>query len=82
MRDPGPGRPDGANLTTRAFEYGPGKTLTRSVACAALPGWGTNPVGVSAQSGPLSPKTACSFRISATSGGGTSVGKVKKLKTH
>jgi len=82
MRDPGPGRPNGANVTTRAFEYGPGKTLTRSVACAALPGWGTNPVGVSAQIGPLSRTSAYSFRVGATSGGGASVGKVKKPKTR
>jgi hypothetical protein len=74
--------PNGSNVTACTFEYGPGKTFTQSVPCSSLPGSGTSPVAVSAALGSLTHKTIYSFRISATNGGGTTVGKAKKLKTH
>ena len=96
MRDPGRGRPVLIVACTAELTAGAGSAAASGGSTGAqgqtryakvrrlcaLPGVGASPVGVSAQIGSLAGKTAYSFPISATSGGGTSVGKVKKLKTH
>ncbi len=73
--------PNGNEVLACSFEYGLTTAYGQSVPCSSLPGSGTSPVAVSATLAGLTPKTAYHFRIAATSSGGTSVGKGKKLKT-
>ena len=74
--------PNGGEVSSCTFEYGPGTTLTQSVPCSSSPGAGDVPVGVSAHLSGLTPKSAYRFRITASSAAGTSTGKTKKFKAH
>lgn len=74
--------PNGATVTACTFEYGPSTAYGQSAPCSSLPGSGMSPVAVSAPISGLTSKAVYRFRITATSAGGTSYGKAKKLKTR
>lgn len=73
--------PEGTNVTSCQFEYGTTPSLGSSIACEALPGSGTSPVGVLATLEGLSANSTYYFRISATNTGGTSHGAKESLRT-
>ncbi len=73
--------PNGATVTQCSFEWGTTTAYGQSVPCSPPPGSGTSPEAVSATITGLSARTAYHFRISATTVGGTSLGKGKRLKT-
>ena len=74
--------PDGGEVTTCVFEYGPGTTITQSVPCSASPGAGSEAVAVSAHITGLTPHAAYRFRLSASNAAGTVTGKAKKFKAR
>ncbi len=74
--------PNGGEVTSCVFEYGPGTAITESVPCSSSPGAGDAVVAVSAHISGLTPKGAYVFRISASNGGGASTGKTKKFKAR
>ncbi len=73
--------PNGGEVTSCEFEYGPAKTYGKSVPCSSLPGSGSSPVAVSAAAVGLSANTTYHFRIVATSPGGTSKGADQTFET-
>jgi len=73
--------PNGGEVTTCTFEYGPAKVLGKKASCSKLPGSGTGAVSVSVEITGLSPSTKYAFRITAKNAAGASTGKEKTLKT-
>jgi phosphodiesterase/alkaline phosphatase D-like protein len=73
--------PDGQAVKSCAFEYGPAKTLGKSLPCTSLPAAGTSPVAVTANLTGLSAKTKYSFRITASNATGTDTGAEVAFKT-
>ena len=74
--------PNGSEVTSCAFEYGPGTTIDQSVACSPSPGSGDEAVAVTAHLTGLTRGSVYRFRINAGNGGGTSTGKTKKLRAR
>jgi len=74
--------PNGGEVSSCVFEWGPGTTLTQSVPCSPSPGAGDEAVAVSAHLNGLTPHAAYRFRISASNAAGTSTGKTKKFKAR
>ena len=66
--------PDGSEVTSCVFEYGPPPGYGSSVPCSSLPGAGTSPVPVGATAEGLDGNTTYHFRIVATNAGGTTAG--------
>ncbi len=73
--------PNGGEVKTCEFEYGPSSAGESSMACSSLPGSGTSPVAVSAPVTGLTADTTYHYRISATNTGGTSKGSEQTFKT-
>ncbi len=77
--------PNGGEVTSCKFEYGPKVPYEKSVTCTELPGSGSSPVAVSAPISSLSANTPYHFRIVATNAsgaaGGTGEGADETLKT-
>jgi alpha-tubulin suppressor-like RCC1 family protein len=73
--------PEGAEVTSCEFEYGPTKNYGSSVPCSSLPGSGESAVEVSASLSGLTAKHAYHFRIVATNAAGTSFGAEATFKT-
>jgi hypothetical protein len=74
--------PNGFSVSECRFEYGTTTAYGKSATCTPAPGSGESPVVVSASVSGLSPSTAYHFRISATNGGGTSLGEDKSFTTQ
>ena len=62
------------------FEYGPNESYGTTVPCND-PGFGSDPVTVSAEATPLLPDSTYHYRVTATNEGGTTVGPDQTLKT-
>ncbi|HUA11957.1 MAG TPA: S53 family peptidase [Solirubrobacteraceae bacterium] len=73
--------PNGTDVTTCTFEYGPTTAYGSSAPCAIAPGEGKTAVAVSAPIASLLPKMTYHFRVLATNAAGTSDGKDKHFKT-
>ena len=73
--------PHGEEVTECKLEYGPTEPLGFSAPCSPPPGSGTVPVAVSAAVTGLTVNTTYSFRITATSAGGTGNVLVGVFKT-
>ena len=75
--------PNGGEVSECKFEIGTTTAYGSSVPCSSLPGSGESPVAVSASltPGQLAPSTTYHFRISATNGGGTSMGSDRTFTT-
>lgn len=73
--------PNGAELTSCEFQYGPTEVYGKSAPCSPAPGSGVEAVSVSAVIGGLSPTTTYQFRIVAANSGGTSEGEDRTLNT-
>jgi hypothetical protein len=66
--------PDGQEVTSCEFEYGPTESYGSAAACTSLPGAGTSPVPVSALLIALTPNSTYHFRIVAVNPAGTGYG--------
>jgi hypothetical protein len=66
--------PDGAAVTSCAFEYGTTSSYGASVPCGALPGSGRSPVAVSASLGDLTAGTSYHYRLVAENARGSGEG--------
>lgn len=73
--------PNGEAVSACRFEYGGSLPYAASAPCESSPGDGESAVAVAAHISGLSPATTYHFRISATSGGGTSVGDDETFQT-
>jgi hypothetical protein len=73
--------PEGREVTTCVFEYGPTKAYGSSVPCTQLTGSGSVSVAVSAKLAGLAANTEYHFRISATNAIGTSHGEDQTFTT-
>jgi alpha-tubulin suppressor-like RCC1 family protein len=67
--------PQGVNVTSCAFEYGPTSSYGTTAPCSSLPGSGTSPVEVFAPMSGLTANTTYHYRIVATNAHGTSEGE-------
>jgi hypothetical protein len=68
-------------VTDCRLEYGSSLPYSASAPCTPSPGAGEEAVAVSAEASGLKPATTYHFRVSATSSGGTAVGKDQVFET-
>jgi hypothetical protein len=73
--------PNGAEVASCEFQYGPTEAYGKSAPCSPAPGSGAGPVSVSAVIGGLNPTTTYQFRIVATNSGGSGEGEDRTLNT-
>jgi DNA-binding beta-propeller fold protein YncE len=73
--------PDGQEVTSCEFEYGPTEAYGKIVACSAPPGSGTSPVAVSAEATELTAGGANHFRLVAGNANGRHPGADAELTT-
>ncbi len=73
--------PNGDQVSSCSFEYGPTESYGSSVSCTPSPGSGSSPVVVSATAQGLAANTTYHFRVVATNAGGTSEGSDGTFKT-
>jgi hypothetical protein len=66
--------PNGSEVTSCSFEYGPSTSYGSTASCASAPGAGVTAVGVSAAVSGLSAGTEYHYRVTATNANGTSNG--------
>jgi DNA-binding beta-propeller fold protein YncE len=73
--------PDGQEVTSCTFEYGPTEAYGQSVPCSALPGSGSSPVTVSAEATGLAAASTEHFRLIAGNATGAHAGEDQTLET-
>jgi phosphodiesterase/alkaline phosphatase D-like protein len=73
--------PDGQEVTSCEFEYGPTEAYGKTVACSLAPGSGTSPVAVSAEATGLTPQNTYHFRLVAGNSNGTHPGSDSEFTT-
>jgi hypothetical protein len=73
--------PDGQEVTSCQFEYGPTAAYGKTVPCSALPGSGTEPVAVSAEATGLTAGATNHFRLVAGYATGRHAGSDAELTT-
>jgi hypothetical protein len=73
--------PNGSLALNCKFEYGPTTAYGETVPCSPDPGFGDDPVFVSAEVSGLQPNTSYHYRIVVTNEGGTSEGDDVELTT-
>jgi sugar lactone lactonase YvrE/phosphodiesterase/alkaline phosphatase D-like protein len=71
--------PNGPEVSSCTFEYGPTTSYGKSAPCAPSPGSGQSPVAVSASIGALTARTTYHFRVVATNSLGSSYSSDRKF---
>ena len=73
--------PEGTEVKSCTFEYGPSLPLTKTASCTTLPGSGKAAVGVSAAVTGLAAGTKYTFKLTATNTGGTGESSMATFET-